>query len=68
MSIKEKQIQHWLNKCKYNMNYFKFNHNTLSHEEKKEFITDQYRLVSIINNVLIGRTKLVGVDTSKFKK
>ena len=67
MSIKEQQISHWLNRCKLNINNFKSNCDNMNNEEKSEFIRRQYALVNIINNVLSGRTKLVGIDTNKFK-
>lgn len=68
MSIKEEQLTHWLNKCKQNIQYFKNNHYRISDNNKKEFVLNQYRLVNIINNVLIGKTKLVGIDRAKYAK
>ena len=66
-NIKEEQISHWLNKCKQNIEYFKQHHNRITDNNKKEFVLNQYRLVNIINNVLTGKTKLVGIDRNKFK-
>jgi hypothetical protein len=66
MSIKEKQIEEWINKCKTNIIMFKNEHNNMTDENKLQFIRTQYKLISIIDSVLIGKTKLVGVDTKKF--
>lgn len=68
MSIKEVQIKDWLHKCKHNIHEFKNNYEDYNEIDKKEFIKTQYRLVSIINNVLNGRTRLCGFDQSKFKR
>jgi hypothetical protein len=66
MSVKQVQIKDWLEKCKYNIYNFKKDYYLFDDERKKDFIRNQYRLISIINSVLCGRTKLVGIDRRRF--
>lgn len=65
-NIKEKRIKNWLSKCRKNINYYKINSYNMLNEEKQEFIDNQYNLIFIINNVLKGKTNLIGYDLNLY--
>lgn len=62
MNIKFQHILSWLNKCKKNMEEFDEIYKSLSKEEKLKYIRQQYRLISLISNVMTNKTKISGYN------
>ena len=65
--IKRKQIISWIERCKENMEGFK-DCNIETQQGKIEFVRRQYYLIYLLNNFLLGKSKLEGIDLKKVKQ
>ena len=63
--IKRQQLLAWISRCKENIENFKMEYEDMDFQDKVEFTRRQYYLLYLLNNFMIGKSKLEGVDTKK---
>jgi hypothetical protein len=68
--IKRKQIVSWIERCKENMEGFNnsIDSDKTTQQEKINFVRRQYYLIYLLNNFLLGKSKLEGIDLKKVKQ
>ena len=62
---KKEKIISWIGRCRESLN--ELNNASLSYNDKLTRVRSYYNMIMLINNVLDGKTKLLGVDKKIFE-
>lgn len=62
------RIFFWVQKARKRLQFFRENYATMSINEKKEFFHNHQHLVKVIENAIVGKTKITGVNFDLLNK
>ena len=68
LPLKNKKIQHWIQRCGKNMLDFKDSKSDMTVSERINFIRSQYHLLYSVRNVVDGKASLNGANVEEYKK
>jgi hypothetical protein len=68
IDVKVRGLLMWTSRCKENLTTFREYGSRIPHEERTDFISRQYALLSSIMLVLEGKAKISGIDLHEFEE
>jgi hypothetical protein len=66
--LKNKKIQHWIQRCQKNISDFKKSQSNMPVNEKINFIRSQYHLLYSVRKVIDGKASLNGASIDMYDK